>query len=395
MHAELVAGVHWTGFLDWAVRDFHGYRTERGSTYNAYLVCDTQTALIDTVKAPYGPELLARAARVVSLDQINYVVCNHAEPDHSGAMPEVLAACPNAVVVCNAKCREALGRHFDTTAWRFRIVKDGETLSLGTRTLQFFDTPMVHWPESMATYLVEAQILFSMDAFGQHVATARRFDDELPVDLILAEAKTYYANIVMPYGRQVQATLKRLTALPIRMVAPSHGVIWRSHIGRILSAYNEWAVCKPAAKVVVFFSTMWGSTRQMAESIANGAMAGSVDVRLLDLAAVHDTDLVPEIMDCACLAAGTATLNMGMMPRMAAALTYLRGLRPTGKAGVAFGSFGWASKSMDDVQATFADMQVKALEPALTVKYRPDRAVLDQCRALGGRLADYARTTGA
>jgi flavorubredoxin len=396
MQTELTKGVNWVGHTDWVVRDFHGYRTERGSSYNAYLVTAGQkNALIDTVKAPYVGRLLEHVAAQVPLARIDYVVCNHAEPDHAGGLAEVVLACPQAQVVCNRKCADTLGRYFDTRSWKFLIVADGEKLDLGGRTLQFFDTPMVHWPESMATFLVEDGILFSMDAFGQHYASAWRFDDEVPLDVVMAEAKTYYANIVLPYGRPVATTLDRLGGLPIRMVAPSHGVIWRSHFSRILAAYRDWMVSKPVAKVVILYCTMWDSTRKMAEAIAAGALQEAVDVHLIDVNATSDTEVVTEVMDCACLAVGSATLNMGIMPRMASMLTYLRGLRPAGKHGLAFGSHGWAAKGVEECARYLQATQVTPLCEPIACAYAPDAAMLARCRDAGVALATKARTLAA
>lgn len=390
MQTQLVPGVFWVGFVDWRVRDFHGYRTERGSSYNAYLVVDEAVAVIDSVKAPYAAKLLEHIAAHVALEKVTYVICNHAEPDHSSSLPVLMAACPQATVVCNRKCREALAQHFDSAAWSFKVVADGESLSLGRRNLRFFDTPMVHWPESMATFLVEDRVLFSMDAFGQHYASSCRFDDEAPIDVVMAEAKTYYANIVMPYGKPVQTALGRLGGLAPAMLAPSHGVIWRGHISRILSAYTDWAVCRPQPKVVILYATMWESTRLMAEAMADGVLSRDVDLRLIDLNTVHDTQVATEVIDCACLAVGSSTLNMGIMPRMASTLTYLRGLRPAGKQGVAFGSYGWAGKAADEAAAYLKATGVTLLGEPLQCRFKPDAAMLQACRAMGVRLADAA-----
>lgn len=390
MRTMLTDGIYWVGYVDWTVRDFHGYRTERGSTYNAYLVMDEKNALIDSVKAPYVEVLLDHVREHIALDQIDYLICNHAEPDHSGSLPGLVRACPNATVVCNAKCQAALSEHYDTTGWPFRIIGDTESLSLGTRTLQFFDTPMVHWPESMATYVVEESLLFSMDGFGQHYASSRRFDDEEPMDVVMAEAKTYYANIVMPYGRQTAAALKRLSGLELKIVAPSHGVIWRRHFSRILAAYQEWVLCKPARKVVVMFATMWDSTRQMASAMAEGATIEDVDVHLIDVNVTHDTQTVTEIIDAAAVGIGSATLNMSIMPKMASALTYMRGLRPTDKAAVAFGSYGWAASGVKEVEAYLAEMKATLLCASITSKYRPTAEVLAACREAGRQLALHA-----
>lgn len=391
MNTQLSPAVHWVGHIDWSVRDFHGYRTERGSTYNAYLVSAAKHALVDTVKAPYAADLLAHVRAHVPLEQVAYLICNHAEPDHAGAMAAVVAACANITVVCNRKCADALGLHFDTAGWRFQIVSNGEKLDLGGRTLQFFDTPMVHWPESMATYVVEDQILFSMDAFGQHLAGPWRFDDEASLDVVMVEAKIYYANIVMPYGRPVAAALDKLGGLDLKIIAPSHGIIWRTHVREILGAYQGWMTCRSAAKVLIVYSSMWNSTRAMAQAIAAGALESDIAVMLMDADTVHDTAIVTEAIDCACLAVGSPTLNLGIMPRMASALTYLRGLRPLGKVSVAFGSYGWAPRGIDELERYLDEMRMPRVSPSIACRFRPTMETLEQCRNAGRLLARVAR----
>ena len=215
MNTTLCENVDWVGVVDWNIRDFHSYETARGATYNAYLLRDEKTALIDTVKAPFADRLLQNVAALCDPSRVDYVVCNHAELDHSGALPQVLRAMPQATLLCDKKCAAALGEHFDVSGWKIRIVADGEEISLGRRTLRFLETPMVHWPESMATYVPEEKLLFSMDAFGQHYATGKRFEDEVDPAIVMQEAKTYYANIVMPYGKAVLKTLDALAGLPI------------------------------------------------------------------------------------------------------------------------------------------------------------------------------------
>ncbi len=390
MDTKLTDGVFWVGFIDWAVRDFHGYTTSRGSTYNAYLVQGEKAALIDTVKAPYVGTYLENIKAHLPLEKIDYIVCNHAEPDHSGGLPATMRACPNATLLCNAKCKDALARHYDVAGWKIQIVKDSETFSLGGKTLQFFDTPMVHWPESMATYVIEEEILFSMDAFGQHYASGFRFDDESDMCEVMQEAKTYYANIVLPYGRPVAATLARLGGLKLKLVAPSHGVIWRSHFAQIVEAYQAWMVCKPVKKVVVAYCSMWGSTRAMAEAVAAGAEELPVDVKLINVDATSDTQIVTEVMDCAAFAAGSATLNMGIMPRMAATLTYLRGLKPVGKRSFAFGSYGWASKGCEEAAQYLQAMQAAPVCDPVNCRFAPDAETLAKCRAAGRALAEAA-----
>ena len=390
MQTQLTNGVFWVGYVDWNVRDFHGYRTDRGSTYNAYLVNAQKNALIDTVKAKYVPDFLANVRRHLPLEQIDYLICNHAEPDHAGGLPETVKACPNAAVVCNAKCQDTLSRHFDTTTWKWHIVKDTDTLSLGDKTLQFFDTPMVHWPESMATYLQEDALLFSMDAFGQHYASSSRFDDGADMSEVLQEAKTYYANIVLPYGRPVANALARLGALKLAIVAPSHGVIWRSHFDKILASYQDWTACKPTKKVIILFTSMWDSTRRMADAISAGVAESDVDVKVIDIAATSDTEIVTEIMDCAAFAVGSPTLNSGIMPRMAATLTYLRGLKPKGKSCLVFGSYGWAQKNIEEMKRYLAEMEATPVCEPVSCRFAPDPDTLEKCRAAGRALAAIA-----
>ena len=397
MNTELAKDVNWVGYVDWPVRDFHGYQTKRGSSYNAYFVKGaTKNVLIDTVKAPYVEYLKRNVSALCPLDKVDIIVCNHAEPDHAGGLPAMVAACPNATVVCNAKCKDALSHHFNTEGWKWQIVKEGDTLDIGGRTLQFFDTVMCHWPESMVTYLQEEEILFSMDIFGQHYATSCRFDDEANLTEVMQEAKTYYANIVLLYARPVETAAKKLLGLKLKIVAPSHGVIWRSHFDKILAAYLDWRISKPTRKVLVLFSTMWQSTRLMADAVCQGALESPIEVKMLDLSAVGDTEVITELMDCAAFAVGTPTLNQGLMPRVAACLTYARGLKPAGKTAFAFGSYGWASKGAEEATAYLQAMNCTlAREKPITCRFVPTADVLDACREAGRDLAKVAMAVEA
>ncbi|MDZ8118676.1 FprA family A-type flavoprotein [Pontiella agarivorans] len=391
MNTELRKGINWVGYIDWTVRDFHGYKTESGSTYNAYLIEDEYNAVIDGVKGPYAQYQINRIAARVDLESIKYVVCNHAEPDHSGGLPDLMKACPNAVMVCNAKCKDALEKHYDTSAWTWQTVDDGDTISLGKRSLTFINTPMVHWPESMFTFVPEEKLLFSMDAFGQHFATAFRFDDEEPLDVIMHEAKAYYANIVMLYGRPIAQTLDKAAELDIEMIAPSHGVIWRSHIKEVLEAYRQWVVCKPEPKVIVLYATMWGATRQMAEAILEGVQEHEVEARFYSVDATHSTTIATEVLDCAAVAIGSSTLNNTLMPNMAGLLCYLGGLRPTGKKGFAFGSYGWSKRGgATEVEDRMKDMKIELMREPIRSQYVPTPELLEKCREAGRELGKYA-----
>ena len=388
MDIELRENIDWVGYVDWTVRDFHSFETTRGATYNAYLIRDEKTALIDTVKAPFAARLLKNVGNLTDLQKVDYVVCNHAEPDHAGSLPKIIAALPNATLVCNKKCEATLGRYFDTSGWKIKIVGDGESLLLGKRSLQFMATPMLHWPESMFTYVPEEKLLFSMDAFGQHIATSSRFDDEADMVQVMDEAKSYYANIVMPFGKQVAATLEKAAALDIEIIATSHGVIWRSHPDRIIDAYKDWSVCRPRAKVLVIYDSMWESTAQMAQAIIAGASLPGVEAKLLHVRKASLTSIAAEVLDAAAVAFGSATLNRGMMPMMGAVLTYLKGLRPTGKAGFAFGSYGWGKGAPEAINGGIEELGWEITNEPIKAQYRPSPDVLDDCRRAGRMLAE-------
>jgi len=393
--SRVLEGIDWVGYVDWTVRDFHGYNTPRGATYNAYLVRDEKTALIDTVKAPFAEELLQHVSALAELSAVEYVVCNHAEPDHAGALPRVMEALPAATLVCNKKCVAALSKHFDVSNWKTRVVATGDSIQLGKRTLQFIDTPMLHWPESMFTYVPEEKLLFSMDAFGQHYATSQRFDDQVSLQVVMQEAKAYYANIVMPYGKQAAAALQRSEELDVEIIAPSHGVIWRSHLAEICKAYRSWSVQRPEPKVLVIYDTMWDSTGQMARAIHEGACAADVDALLIHIRSWDLTRIATEVLDAAAIAFGSSTLNREMMPMASAVLTYLKGLRPVGKAGFAFGSYGWGKGGPEAVSECLTAMKWELLRGPLKSQFHPTPEILNECRSAGKTLAEKARRIAA
>ena len=391
MNTALRENVDWVGYVDWTVRDFHGYDTQRGATYNAYLVRDEATALIDTVKAPYVDHLLANVTTVTDLSAVKYVVCNHAEPDHAGGLSRVLECLPHATLVCNEKCAVALSQHHDTSGWKTQIVATGDTLRLGRRTLWFIETPMVHWPESMFTYVPQEKLLFSMDAFGQHYASSQRFDDEVPACTVMEEAKTYYANVIMPFGKQVAKVLEEAAELDLDMIAPSHGVIWRSHVPAILQAYGNWATCRPEPKVLVIYDTMWDATGQMARAIHQGASLPGVAAELIHIRSSNLAKIATEVLDAATVAFGSSTLNQDLLPMAGAVLTYLKGLRPVNKAGLAFGSYGWSHGGPEAVDEYLKAMKWEILGEPIKAQYRPTPEVLHECRAAGRMLAERAK----
>ena len=384
---QLARGVYWVGAIDWNVRNFHGYSTHRGTTYNAYLIVDEKVALIDTVKAPFYDEMAARVREIVSFDKIDYVISNHVEMDHSGSLPMALRDAKNAKLVTLEKFGEnGLAKTFHQS-WPTIAVKEGSTVDLGKRKLAFIPTPMLHWPDSMCTYLVEDKLLFSMDAFGQHIATSQRFDDEVDMGIVMHEASKYYANILMPFGDLIVKAVNKLGGVKIDMIAPSHGIIWRSHIKDIVEAYARWGKGETVAKALVIYDTMWGSTQKMALAILKGMTDEGVDVKLFNLTASDKSDVIKEVLDAKALIIGSPTLNNGIFPSVAEFLCYLKGLKPRNKIGAVFGSHGWGGGAVKAVQQELEQTGVELIDSKLAFKFVPDEAEIQKCIDFGREIA--------
>ena len=339
----LKEGINWVGVVDWNIRDFHGYVTSRGTSYNAYLIRDEKTALIDTVKYSFAEELARNVAELTSLEKIDYIIVNHVEMDHSGSLPEIAKLAKNAKIIACQRGKDALIEHYGAEFNRVEVVKTGDELKLGKHTLRFLETPMLHWPDSMFTYLVEDKILMSNDAFGEHFASSERFDDEVDQQQLWEECKTYFANILMPLAPLITRKIQEVVqmGIPIEIIAPDHGVIWRKGPSKIINAYLQWSAFTSVQKVIVVLDTMWGSTDKMARAIEEGAAGEGVDVKVLKLRASDQTDIVTEILDAKAVIVGSPTLNSGMFPTVSGFLTYITGLKPKGKLWAFFGSYGW------------------------------------------------------
>jgi flavorubredoxin len=390
---KVTQDVWWVGAIDWNIREFHGYQTRRGSTYNAYLLMADKVTLIDTVKAPFREEMMSRIADVIDPARIDYIVSDHSEMDHSGCLPEVITAVKPEKVFASQAGVKALRELFPSGALEITAVRDGETLSLGNRTLTFMETRMLHWPDSMFAYLKEEELLFSQDAFGMHYASLERFDDQIDPAILEFEAATYYANIILPYSPLVLKLLEKVTAagLSLKIIAPDHGPIWRRDLGGIVSRYAKWATQKPTAKGVVVYGTMWHSTEKMARAISEGMAAGGLHVKLMSMDHVHRSDVVYELLDAGALAVGSPTLNNHMLPNMADILNYLRGLKPRNLVGAAFGSYGWSGEAVGQIDAVLAEMKVESAGEAIRVKNVPDGEVLARCYELGLSMAEKVK----
>lgn len=346
---KIKENIYWVGAIDWSMRSFHGYQTGRGTTYNAYLILDEKITLIDTVKESFRKELLERVSSVIDPAKIDYIISSHVEPDHSGGIPFMADHCPKATIITSQpNGLKGLTARYGSLS--YQAVKAGDTLSIGSRTLSFVPTPMLHWPDSMVTYCPEEKILFSNDAFGEHLATSHRFDDENDLATILFEAQKYYANILMPFGKQAQTALKALAALPIELIATGHGIIWRSHIKEILDCYERWSKGVVEDRAVVVFDSMWHSTELMANAVTEAFRQKGIPAALYDIKVNHLSDIMTDVFTSKYLAVGSPTINNQMMPTIASFLCYLKGLAPKNHKAFAFGSYGWGGQSIGLVE---------------------------------------------
>jgi flavorubredoxin len=389
---KLTDDVWWVGAIDWNIRDFHGYMTKRGSTYNAYLIMADKITLIDAVKTPFRKEMMDRIASVVDPAKIDYIVSLHSELDHSGCLAEVIAAVNPEKIFASAVGVKTL-KEVLTIDREITAVKEGETLSLGNRTLTFMETRMLHWPDSMFAYLNEEQILFSQDAFGMHYASLERFDDEIDPAILAYEAATYYANILLLYSPLVQKLIEKVAAsgLAFRLIAPDHGPVWRKDIGGIVERYGMWAAQKPAGKAVVVYGTMWQNTEKMARAVSEGLSKGGLHVKLMSMSEVHRSDVMYEILDAGALVVGSSTLNNNMLPIVADVMTYMRGLKPRNLIGAAFGSYGWSGEAVKQIEEILAEMKVESAGEGIRVKNAPDGETLTRCYDLGLTIAEKVK----
>lgn len=388
---EISPKVWWVGGIDWNERLFHGYTTERGITYNAYLIMDEKVTLIDTCKATFSDELVQRISQVVDPAKIDVVITNHVEMDHSGSLPVIHRIAPNATIYASAGAGvNEVRAHFGIEA---TPVKSGDTLCIGERTLTFVTTPMVHWPDNMVTYSDVDQILFSNDAFGQHFATTKRFDDENDLCEIFKQAKKYYANIVWPYGMQAHKALEAVKGHDLKMIAPSHGCIWRSHIDEILEKYEAWTTYQTEEKAVVVFDSMWHSTESMAREICDAFIAEGVSAQLVDVKTTHISDIMLYMCDAKYVAVGSPTLNSNMLPTIASFLTYMRGLSPKNeqRIGLAFGSYGWAPLGPKQVYAELENAKFQLPVPVVAQQWIPSEENLAELQDTVRKMIEAAR----
>lgn len=375
---EIKKGIYWVGGIDWNLRNFHGYLTQRGSTYNSYLIIDDKITLIDNVKHYLAEEQIKRISQIVDPKKIDYIIQNHIEMDHSGSLPYIMEKCPNAKIIASPKGIEGIPKHYKQD-WDFQVVKSGDELTLGKRTLNFVQTPMVHWPDNMVSYCPQEKLLFSNDSFGQHIASSERFDDEYPLNIMMHEAAKYYANIVLPYSRQVQKALEILSDLEIDTICPSHGLIIRKYIPQLLQKYKKWSSNKADKKALIIYDTMWGSTKKIAQSIQEAFDEKEYNTRLFNLQSIHISDIMTEILTAEYICVGSPTLNNNILPTVAAFLTYLKGLAPKDRIGLAFGSYGWGGQSVKLVENDLQSCGFTMLDQ-IRLQFVPDEDILQDVK---------------
>ena len=392
---EIKKDIFWVGCVDFESRDFHGYSlSPRGTTYNAYVIKDEKTVLFDTVKASHVSGMLCRLAQVVEPAKVDYIVVNHVELDHSGALPRLVETCRPEKIFTSPMGQKAMEAHFDTTGWPIQVVKSGESVSIGKRSIHFLETRMLHWPDSMFSYIPEDKLLISNDAFGQNIASSERFTDEIDRAALDHAMTEYYHNIVLPYSQQVLKVLGQVKELKldIGMIAPDHGLIFRTpdEIAHVLSTYEKFALQKPNKRALIVYDTMWHSTEKMAYAVAEGLNSAHVPYRIMDLKTNHHSAVMTELARCGLVIVGSPTHNNGILPEVAKMLVYMKGLRPQNRIGGAFGSFGWSGECVNIIAEQLSgmgmEMPVTPVKHKFVPKHEGAKACFDMGKELGQAL---------
>ena len=390
---EIKPDIYWVGAIDWAIRDFHGYVVPNGTTYNNYLILDDMVTLFDTVKHDFSHITVENIKSLVDPAKIRNIIINHIENDHSTSIAEIMHLAPNATIYITERGKKGLDKFYDLSRWDIKTVKTGDTLNIGKRNLLFIETPMLHWPDSMMTYVKEDKLLISQDAFGQHYASAARFDDEFLTCFSMAELENavedYYANILMPFGTLIKTKIAEVQklGLEIDMIAPDHGIIWRKDPAKVINMYLDMANGKADLRVVMIYDTMWKSTEQMTVPIMQGIKDEGVDVQIIKLRATPISAAVKEFWQARGCLIGSPTLNNSMFPTIAAFLSYLKGLRPKNRIAGAFGSYGWGGGAVKDIYEELKKMGIEIVEPGVQVIYKPTADEEQRCYEFGREFA--------
>ncbi len=393
MGKRITDRVTWVGKTDWELRKFHGdeFSTHRGSSYNAYLIRDEKTVLIDTVWAPYDKEFVSRLKEETDLKKIDCIIANHGEIDHSGSLPALMREIPGTPIYCTANGIKSLKGQYHQD-WNFIPVKTGNKLELGNGTLTFIEAPMLHWPDTMFTYMSGDNILFSNDGFGQHFASESMFNDSVDEGELMAEALKYYANILSPFSGMVTKKINEILSmnLPIDLICPSHGIQWKENPAQIVKKYLEWANNYQENQITILYDTMWNATRRMAEAIADGIRQydSTVTVKLFNSSKTDKTDLVTEVFRSKAVLFGSPTVNGGYLYSIAGILELLRGAKLKNKKAAAFGSYGWSGESVKLMNEELQKAGFTLVSEGLRTTWVPDEDKLSEIKAFGYDLAE-------
>jgi flavorubredoxin len=375
---------------------FHGneYSTRKGSSYNSFLIRDQKTVLIDTVWQPFDKEYVSRLKQEIDLKAIDYIVMNHNEIDHSGALPELMREIPETPIYCTANGAKIIKAHYHED-WNFVIVKTGDTLNIGDSTLTFVEAPMLHWPDTMFTYLSGENILFSNDAFGQHYATEALYNDTADQEELFAEATKYYANILTPFSKMVIKKIEEVLSfrLPVDMICPSHGVLWKDHPTQIVEKYLEWAKDYQENQITIIYDTMWNSTRKMAEAIARGIEQADpiVKIKLMNASKEDKNDVITEVFKSKLILMGAPTVNNGYLYSLGGLLEMMKGLKFKNKKAVTFGSYGWSGEAVKLLSDHLKDAGFTIVNDGLRKLWVPDENGLDDCSLFGSQLIEQIK----
>ncbi|WP_031515652.1 anaerobic nitric oxide reductase flavorubredoxin [Desulfofalx alkaliphila] len=379
MKKTLKNNVHWVGKVDWELQKFHGdeYSTHNGSTYNAYLIQEEKNVLIDTVWSPFAAEFVDNLAKEIDLNKIDYIVVNHGEVDHSGALPELMKRIPSTPIYCTANAVKSLKGQYHQE-WNFNVVKTGDKLDIGNgKELVFVEMPMLHWPDSMAAYLTKDNILFSNDAFGQHYATEKMFNDLVDQCDLYKEAIKYYANILTPFSHILRRKLDEIISLnlAIDIIAPSHGVIWRDNPMQIVEKYSQWANDYQQNQITIIYDTMWNGTKTMAENIAEGIEIADkeVEVKVFNLAKSDDNDLITEVFKSKTVVVGSPTVNRSILHSIAGFVHLMHELNFKNKKAATFGCYGWSGESTKVLSELLNKAGFEVIDEGLKNHWAPDQ----------------------
>lgn len=385
--------VTWVGKIDWELNRFHGdeYSVHRGSSYNSYLIRDEKTVLIDTVWKPYDKEFVDNLKKEIDLNEIDYIIINHGEIDHSGALPKLMEEIPDTPIYCTKNAIKSIKGHYHKD-WNFVEVKTGDTLDIGENKLIFIEARMLHWPDSMFTYMAGENILFSNDAFGQHYASEEMFNDRVDNAELYQEAIKYYANILTPFSGFVTKKIKEVLDmnLPINMICPSHGVIWRDNPAQIVEKYLEWADNYQENQVTIVYDTMWKGTRRMAEAIAEGikSVDDNITVKLFNSSRVDKNDILVEVFKSKGILVGSPTINRGILYSVTGILEMIRGLSFKNKKAAAFGAYGWSGENVKLITEELKKAGMDIVDDGIRELWNPDEDGLNRCREFGKKFAE-------